>query len=48
MLDSISQVVDVNNRVVSVILNEYVQSARAFHIELRPQKILCNRQSMTV
>lgn len=34
MLDSISQVVDVNNRVVSVILNEYVQSARAFHIEL--------------
>ncbi len=29
MLDSISCVVDVNNRIVSVILNEYVQSARS-------------------
>ncbi len=28
MLDSISQVVDVNNRVVSVILNEYFQTAK--------------------
>ena len=28
MLDSISQVVDVNNRVVSVILNEYFQVAK--------------------
>ena len=34
MLDSISCVVDVNNRVVSVILNEYVQAARAAEIEL--------------
>lgn len=34
MLDSISCVVDVNNRVASVILNEYVQAARASGIEL--------------
>ena len=34
MLDSISCVVDVNNRVASVILNEYVQAARASDIEL--------------
>lgn len=34
MLDSISCVVDVNNRVASVILNEYVQAARVFDIEL--------------
>lgn len=34
MLDSISCVVDVNNRVVSVILNEYVQTARNSQIEL--------------
>lgn len=34
MLDSISCVVDVNNRVVSVILNEYVQVARSAEIEL--------------
>lgn len=34
MLDSISCVVDVNNHVVSVILNEYVQAARAAAIEL--------------
>lgn len=34
MLDSISCVVDVNNRVVSVILNEYVQATRASDIEL--------------
>lgn len=34
MLDSITCVVDVNNRVVSVILNEYVQAARAAQIEL--------------
>lgn len=34
MLDSISCVVDVNNRVASVILNEYVQTARASDIEL--------------
>lgn len=34
MLDSISCVVDVNNRVVSVILNEYVQTSRNCQIEL--------------
>lgn len=34
MLDSISCVVDVNNRVASVILNEYAQAARASQIEL--------------
>ena len=34
MLDSISCVVDVNNRVASVILNEYVQAARASDVEL--------------
>lgn len=34
MLDSISCVVDVNNHVVSVILNEYIQAARAAEIEL--------------
>lgn len=34
MLDSVSQVVDVNNRVVSVILNEYVQIARSEQIAL--------------
>lgn len=34
MLDSISCVVDVNNRVASVILNEYVQAARAAQVEL--------------
>ena len=34
MLDSVSQVVDVNNRVVSVILNEYVQIARSEQIDL--------------
>lgn len=34
MLDSISCVVDVNNRIVSVILNEYVQATRAAEIEL--------------
>lgn len=34
MLDAISCVVDVNNRVVSVILNEYVQATRADEIEL--------------
>lgn len=34
MLDSITCVVDVNNRVASVILNEYVQAARASDIEL--------------
>ena len=34
MLDSISCVVDVNNRVVSVILNEYVQASRTSQIEL--------------
>ncbi len=34
MLDSISCVVDVNNRVVSVILNEYVQATRTSQIEL--------------
>lgn len=34
MLDSISCVVDVNNHVVSVILNEYVQMAKDSHIEL--------------
>lgn len=34
MLDSISCVVDVHNRVVSVILNEYVQAARMSGIEL--------------
>lgn len=33
MLDSISCVVDVNNRVVSVILNEYVQTSRNCQIE---------------
>lgn len=34
MLDSISCVVEVNNRVVSVILNEYVQETRTAQIEL--------------
>ena len=34
MLDSISCVVDVNNRVASVILNEYVQAAHAAQIAL--------------
>lgn len=34
ILDSISCVVDVNNRIVSVILNEYVQAARTAEIEL--------------
>lgn len=34
MLDSISCVVDVNNRIVSVILNEYVQATRTAEIKL--------------
>lgn len=34
MLDSIPCVVDVNNRVVSVILNEYVHAARAAQVDL--------------
>ena len=34
MLDSISQVVDVNNRVVSVILNEYFQVAKAADVSI--------------
>ncbi len=39
-LNSISQVVDVGNTVVSVILNEYFQKAKSSHISLEPDILI--------
>ena len=47
MLDSVSCVVDVKNRVVSVILNEYVKEARAAQIELEMDVLIPEELGVT-
>lgn len=47
MLDSISCVVDVKNRVVSVILNEYVKEARAAQIEFEMDVLIPEELGVT-
>lgn len=47
MLDSVSCVVDVKNRVVSVILNEYVKEARAAQIEFEMDVLIPEELSVT-